>query len=111
MQCTGNISSSYEQPLCTFLCKFVLVFFDDILVYSKTKEEHMEHLTLVLSLLRTNQLKSKISKCQFAQPQVEYLGHIILGKGVATDPGKIQDVINWESPKTMKKLRGFFRPQ
>jgi hypothetical protein len=65
-----------------YLRKFVLVFFDDILVYSKSVEEHQAHLKEILSVLRTHQLKAKLSKCQFEQPQIEYLGHMISGHGV-----------------------------
>jgi hypothetical protein len=90
-----------------FLRKFVLVFFDDILIYSKSIEEHTSHLQAVLSTLRAHQLKAKLSKCLFGQPQVEYLGHIISAHGVQTDPSKIQEMVNWKVPKTIKKLRGF----
>ena len=71
-----------------FLQKFVLVFLDDILVYSPTLEAHVTHLTQVLSKLREHNLFMKRSKCSFAQHQLEYLGHIISDKGVATDPAK-----------------------
>jgi hypothetical protein len=89
------------------LRKFVLVFFDDILIYSQTEEEHCRHLTTVLAILQSNQLKAKMSKCTFFAPQVEYLGHIISGRGVATDPSKIQDILEWESPTIVTQLRGF----
>jgi hypothetical protein len=89
------------------LRKFVLVFFDDILIYSQTEEEHCRHLTTVLAILQSNQLKAKMSKCTFFAPQVEYLGHIISGQGVATNPSKIQDILEWESPTTVTQLRGF----
>jgi hypothetical protein len=89
------------------LRKFVLVFFDDILVYRSDKEQHKKHLSIVLNILRENQLKAKLTKCTFAQPQVEYLGHIISGQGVATDPSKIKYIIEWKQAQTMKQLRGF----
>ena len=68
---------------------------------------HREHLHTVLQILRENQLKAKLSKCTFGQPSVEYLGHIISGQGVSTDPSKIKDIVEWKTPKTLKKLRGF----
>jgi hypothetical protein len=106
-----NAPATFQQLMNTLfaphLRDFVLVFFDDILVYSKSKEDHIQHLQVVLQVLRNNQLKAKLSKCQFAQPQIEYLGHIISGDGVATDPAKIQDIIKWEIPRTVRKLRGF----
>ena len=73
-----------------YLRKFVLVFFDDILVYSSSIEEHLHHLKLVLLTLRNHDLKAKLSKCTFAQKQVEYLGYIISGSGVRTDPAKFK---------------------
>ncbi len=89
------------------LRKFVLVFFDDILVYSKSLEDHLDHLKTVLDLMRSNQLYAKKSKCAFGKSQVEYLGHIISDKGVATDPSKIEAMVHWPIPKTIKELRGF----
>jgi hypothetical protein len=81
------------------------VFFDDILVYSKDTHEHKLHLMIVLDILRTNKFKVKFNF--IGQHQVEYMGHIISGLGVATDPSKIYDIIKWETPITLKKLRGF----
>jgi hypothetical protein len=90
-----------------YLKKFVLVFFDDILIYSKDIEQHKQHLTAVLQLLKSNSLTIKKSKCDFAKPQVEYLGHIISGTGVATDPAKISAIQNWITPKSVTQLRSF----
>uniref|UniRef100_A0A2N9GVS5 Integrase catalytic domain-containing protein n=1 Tax=Fagus sylvatica TaxID=28930 RepID=A0A2N9GVS5_FAGSY len=89
------------------LRKFVLVFFDDILVYSKGLEEHTAHLKTVLQILALHQLYAKMSKCVFATSEVEYLGHIISGEGVKTDPKKIAAMVDWPIPKSLKVLRGF----
>jgi hypothetical protein len=90
-----------------FLRQFVLVFFDDILIYSHNMEDHVRHLRTVLQLLRAHQLKAKMSKCTFATDQVEYLGHIISAAGVQTDPSKIQDIVSWQTPANISELRGF----
>ncbi|KAH9699581.1 hypothetical protein KPL71_024420 [Citrus sinensis] len=90
-----------------YLRRFILVFFYDILVYSRTWEDHLSHLRQVLDILSTNSLFAKESKCQFGVLQVEYLGHIISEKGVAVDPVKIQIVIDWPTPTTTKGVRGF----
>jgi hypothetical protein len=106
-----NAPATFQELMNTifskFLRKFVLVFFDDILVYSKSIQEHQIHLQQVLTVFRTHSLKAKLSKCTFGQNQVEYLGHIISGQGVQTDPSKIQDLVNWQIPTTLRKLRGF----
>ncbi|XP_059277563.1 uncharacterized mitochondrial protein AtMg00860-like [Lycium ferocissimum] len=70
-------------------------------------EEHLKHLEVVLHLLRQNQLFAKRSKCEFSQPQVEYLGHIIAGDGVSTDENKVAAMVDWPQPVTLKELRGF----
>jgi Reverse transcriptase (RNA-dependent DNA polymerase) len=90
-----------------FLRRFVLVFFDDILIYSKDRVSHVQHLKLVLQTLRDNQLFAKLSKCEFGVIKVEYLGHIISSQGVATDPQKIEAMTTWLVLKTVKQLRGF----
>ena len=89
----------------------MLVFFDDILVYSKSFSDHREHLRQVLSTLRKHKLYAKQTKCVFVVDQVEYLGHIISEKGVATDPAKIAAVKDWPLPTNISQLRsllGFF---
>lgn len=96
-----------NKILAPHLRKFVLVFFDDILIYSKSLDDHVTHLTQVLQLLRQNQLFAKPSKCVFGQDQVEYLGYIISHSGVATDPAKVQAVQKWPIPTTPTELRGF----
>nr|GEX47713.1 reverse transcriptase [Tanacetum cinerariifolium] len=81
-----------------YLRKFVLVFFDDILVYSKSEEEHWNHLKTILQTMQQHTLFAKESKCTFAARQVEYLGHIITEEGVSTDPTKIQAMESWPIP-------------
>jgi hypothetical protein len=83
------------------------VFFDDILIYSPSLDQHKIHLNSALTVLRNHELKAKLSKCTFGQNQVEYLGHIISAEGVSTDPTKIVDIVKWKIPHTIKKLRGF----
>ncbi|XP_026416204.1 uncharacterized protein LOC113311598 [Papaver somniferum] len=89
------------------LRKFILVFFDDILVYSPDMDTHLKHLEVTLKTLQDHSLFSKLSKCTFGQNQVEYLGHIITGKGIAADPSKISCMVNWPTPTILKALRGF----
>jgi hypothetical protein len=84
-----------------------LVFFDDILIYSATFEEHLIHIRSVFELLAKDQWKIKLSKCSFAQRSIHYLGHVISGAGVATDPQKVEAIANWPTPKNSKELRSF----
>ncbi|XP_057438197.1 transposon Tf2-1 polyprotein isoform X1 [Lotus japonicus] len=90
-----------------YLRKFVLVFFDDILIYSKDLNEHIGHLELVLSVLLSNCFVANQSKCRFGCRQVDYLGHLISGDGVAVDPDKVQCIEAWPEPKNVKGVRGF----
>jgi hypothetical protein len=87
--------------------KFVIVFLDDILVYSATLQDHVNHLRVVLALLRQHELYAKESKCSFAQDRIEYLGHIISREGVATDSEKTAAMNAWPVPTSATELRGF----
>ncbi|WVZ81255.1 hypothetical protein U9M48_028649 [Paspalum notatum var. saurae] len=89
------------------LDKFVVVFIDDILIYSKSEEEHKEHLRIVLARLREHKLYAKFSKCAFWLKEVSFLGHILSEKGVAVDPSKVKDVLNWKQPETVTEIRSF----
>jgi hypothetical protein len=89
------------------LDKCVVVFIDDILVFSKTAEEHEEHLRIVLGKLRQHQLYAKFSKCEFWMEEVAFLGHVLSAKGVAIDPSKIEAVSKWQSPKSVTEIRSF----
>ncbi|WVZ80352.1 hypothetical protein U9M48_027835, partial [Paspalum notatum var. saurae] len=89
------------------LDKFVVVFIDDILVYSKNDKEHEEHLRTVLTRLREHKLYAKFSKCAFWLKEVGFLGHVLSEKGVAVDPSKVKDVLNWKQPETVTEIRSF----
>jgi hypothetical protein len=90
-----------------YLDRFIVVFIDDILIFSKTMEEHEEHLRLVLEKLRSNQLYVKFSKCEFWLTEVAFLGHVISVGGVSVDPGKVNDVLNWMPPTIVSEIWSF----
>ncbi|KAL0539461.1 hypothetical protein IC582_023673 [Cucumis melo] len=90
-----------------FLDTFVIVFIDDILIYSKTEAEHEEHLRTVLQTLRDNKLYAKFSKCEFWLKQVSFLGHVVSKAGVSVDPAKIEAVTDWTRPSTVSEVRSF----
>jgi hypothetical protein len=90
-----------------YLDKFVIVFLYDILIYSKSEEEHEHHLRMVLQVLREHQLYAKLSKCSFYQKQIHYLGHIISKDGIAVDPEKIEAIREWSGPKNVIEVRSF----
>ncbi|XP_057443897.1 uncharacterized mitochondrial protein AtMg00860-like [Lotus japonicus] len=96
-----------NRVLRPFLDKFVVVFIDDILIYSKSKEEHEEHLRQVLEVLREKELYANGSKCEFWMEEVKFLGNVISSKGVAVDPSKIESILSWEQPKTASDIRSF----
>ena len=89
------------------LDKFVVVFIDDILVYSPTAEEHEHHLRTVLEKLAQHQLYAKFSKCEFWLQKVAFLGHVLSAKGVAVDPAKIEAVKEWDQPRNVTEIRSF----
>ncbi|GKA18597.1 putative reverse transcriptase domain-containing protein [Tanacetum coccineum] len=90
-----------------YLDKFVIVFIDDILIYSKNKKEHEEHLKAILELLKKEELYAKFSKCEFWIPTVQFLGHVIDCQGIHVDPAKIESIKDWASPKTPTEIRQF----
>jgi hypothetical protein len=87
-----------------YLDKFVVVFIDDILIFSKTEEEHDTHVRLVLEKLRAHQLYAKFSKCKFWLTVVAFLGHVISVGGVLVDPGKVKDVLDWMTPTIASEI-------
>eukprot|EP00253_Pinus_taeda_P021984 PITA_21984 len=90
-----------------YLDRFVLIFIDDILIYSRTIEEHYEHLRRVLQTLREHQLYAKFSKCDFFKEEIQYLGHVITKEGIAVDPEKIKAIMDWPVPKDVTDVRSF----
>ena len=96
-----------NNVLNKLLDKFVLVFIDDILIYSKNKEEHEEHLKLVLQVLREHHLYAKFRKCDFFQKKIHYFSHVISKEGVVVDLDKIRSIMEWHTPKDVSDIRSF----
>ena len=90
-----------------YLDKFVVVFVDDILIYSQSEVEHEDHLRIVLHLLRDHQVYAKFSKCEFCLAEVGFLGHVVSASGVSVDPGKVESVMSCERPKSVFKISSF----
>jgi hypothetical protein len=91
----------------TELDKFVVVFIDDILIYSKNEEEHAEHLRIILQRLRGHKLYAKFSKCEVRLDSVKFLGHTISKEVISVDPSKVQEVMDWKPPKTVHQIHSF----
>ena len=89
------------------LDKFVVVFIDDILIYSKDEAEHEQHLRIVLQRLRDHKLYAKFSKCEFWLDTVKFLGHTISSEGISVDPSKVQEVMDWKPPTSVHQIRSF----
>jgi hypothetical protein len=96
-----------NRMLHEFLDDFVVVFLDDILIYSKTEKEHERHLRLVLSALRKNQFYGKLKKCAFWLSEVAFLGHVISQQGIAVDPKNVMAVVEWKRPSSVSEIRSF----
>ncbi|KAK8697932.1 hypothetical protein V6N13_114064 [Hibiscus sabdariffa] len=90
-----------------YLDQFVVVFIDDILVYSRTEEDHDRHLRLVLQTLLKNQLYAKLSKCEFWIREVVFLGHVVSSEGIRVDPKKVEAIVNWKQLISVTKIRSF----
>ena len=90
-----------------YVDRFVVVFIDDILVYSKDTQEHEQHLKIVLQMLREKKLYAKLSKCDFLLKEVSFLGHIVLAEGIIVDPMKIEVIMNWNPPRNVTEVRIF----
>ncbi|GJU22991.1 putative reverse transcriptase domain-containing protein [Tanacetum coccineum] len=108
----SNESKTFQRRHSELVCKpyldkFVIVFIDDILIYSKDKKEHEEHLKAILELLKKEKLYAKFSKCEFWIPKVQFLGHVIDSRGIHVDPAKIESIKDWASPKTPTEIRQF----
>jgi hypothetical protein len=103
----STFQATMNQLFSQYLRRFVIVFFDDILIYSSSIEDHLVHLELVLQCLLTNCFYVKLSKCLFCQESIEYLGHIVSSQGVHADPAKLDAMVRWPIPTNIKQLRGF----
>jgi hypothetical protein len=89
------------------LNKFIVVFIDDILIYSKNKDEHAKHPRIVLTRLREHQLYAKFSKCAFWLEEIQFLGRVLSAKGIAVDLSKVKDILGWKSPTTVHQVKSF----
>jgi hypothetical protein len=106
-----NVSAYFmylmNKVFMEYLDKFVVVFIDDILIFSKTEEEHEKRLRLVLEKLRSNKLYAKFSKREFWLIKVAFLRHVISTRGVSVDPSKVKDVLNWMPPTNASEIQSF----
>jgi len=109
----SNAWSTFQETMndvfCEYLSRFILVLFDEILVYSPSLEAHLTHIETTYNILQQHHLFSNESKCALGLTKVKYLGHIILAEGVAVDPSKINVILDWLNPNFVTKLRGFLR--
>jgi hypothetical protein len=96
-----------QQTFRQYLDDFVIVFLDDVLIYSKSKHEHEQHLRTVLQVLRDKQLYAKLSKCEFFQTEIGFLGHVINQDGIKMEPSKVDAVLKWPQPKNIHEIRSF----
>jgi len=90
-----------------FINQCVVVFIDDILIYSRSREEHEKHLRTILQILRENKLYGNLKKCEFWLEEVPFLGHVVSKDGVSVDPSRVEAVVNWARPPTIRETRSF----
>lgn len=107
MNAPATFQSLMNDVFRPYLRKFVLVFLDDILVYSQSEEQHKEHLQIALATLQQHSLVANLKKCAFGRREVAYLGHVISVQGMAVDQEKVRAILEWTVPKSVKELRGF----
>lgn len=103
----STFQGAMNTTLKPLLRRCAIVFFDDILIYSKSFEEHLDHIRQVLLLLEKDQWHIKLSKCRFAQPEISYSGHTVSSQGIATDASKVDTILSWPTPSNVKELRSF----
>jgi hypothetical protein len=103
----GVFMSLMNRVFREYLDKFIQVFIDDILIYSRTTEEHEEHLRLVLQCLREHKLYGKLSKCSFYQSRIHYLGHVIFVEGIVVDSTKVKAIMEWPAPMNVMEVHSF----
>ena len=96
-----------NHVLRAYIGKFVVVYFDDILIYSRSIEEHIEHLKQVLNVLRTEKLYANVEKCSFCTNNVVFLGYVISGQGIEVDESKVEAIKNWPTPMNVSQVRSF----
>ena len=96
-----------EQHLSNYLDNFVVVFIDNMLIYSKNEQEHKEHLNIILQVLREQELYTKFSKCDFFKYKIQYLGHVVSKDGISVDPNKIKAITEWSVPNNVTDISSF----
>ena len=105
-KCTKYIHE-VNHALCAFIGRFVVVYFDDILVYSKNLDEHINHLHCVLTVLRKEKLYANLRKCSFCMDKVVFLGYVVIAKGIEVDEEKVKAIKEWPTPKSITEVRSF----